>query len=102
VSIAALAGIEHQEAGLASGLINTGQQVGGAVGVAIASSVSLTHYNHLLKEGRPFPDAFTSGSQWAFWIMVGVGIAGLVATLVLVRGGDLAAIGAVEPAEAPA
>ena len=47
VSIAALAGVEHHEAGLASGLINTAQQVGGAVGVAVASSVSLSHFNHL-------------------------------------------------------
>ena len=76
VSIAALAGIEHHEAGLASGLLNTGQQVGGAVGVAVASSVSLSHFNHVVgKEG--FAKAFTSGSQWAFWIMVGVGVVGL-------------------------
>jgi EmrB/QacA subfamily drug resistance transporter len=101
VSIAALAGIEHQEAGLASGLLNTGQQVGGAVGVAVASSVSLSHYNHLLKQGRSFPDAFTSGSQWAFWIMVGVGVVGLLATLVLVRGDDLA-VPTADPVEVPA
>ncbi len=37
VSIAALAGVEHHEAGLASGLINTAQQIGGAVGVAVCS-----------------------------------------------------------------
>ena len=40
VSIAALAGVEAHEAGLASGLINTAQQIGGAIGVAVASSVS--------------------------------------------------------------
>src|SRR5262249_29857025 len=39
MSIAALAGIEHHEAGLASGLINTSQQIGGALGVAITSTV---------------------------------------------------------------
>jgi Na+/melibiose symporter-like transporter len=101
VSIAALAGIEHHEAGLASGLLNTGQQVGGAVGVAVASSVSLSHYNHLLKQGRSFPEAFTSGSQWAFWITVGVGVVGLLATLLLVRGDDLA-VPAADPVEVPA
>ena len=85
VSIAALAGVESHEAGLASGLINTAQQIGGAVGVAVASSVSLSHFNHLVKTGTPFPAAFTSGAQWAFWVSFGVAVAGLVATLVLIR-----------------
>src|SRR5262249_49442008 len=67
VSIAALAGVHSDEAGLASGLLNTTQQVGGAVGVAVASSVSLSHFNHLTAKGTPFAQAFTSGSQWAFW-----------------------------------
>ena len=89
VSIAALAGVEQHEAGLASGLINTAQQVGGAIGVAVASSVSLTHFNHLLKTGSSFAAAYTSGVQWAFWVMVGVSVAGLVATLVLVRPAEM-------------
>ena len=101
VSIAALAGIEYYEAGLASGLISTAQQIGGAIGVAIASSVQLSRYNHLVQKDG-FGKAFTSGSQFAFWIMVGVSVAGLLATLVLVRGADLAAMGVPEPAEAPA
>jgi EmrB/QacA subfamily drug resistance transporter len=90
VSIAALAGVQQQEAGLASGLINTAQQVGGAVGVAVTSSVLLTHSNHLLKTGTPFPQAFTSGTQWAFWVTVGIAVVGLIATLTLVRGEELA------------
>ena len=102
VSIAALAGIEHHEAGLASGLLNTGQQVGGAVGVAIASSVSLSHYNHLLKEGRSVPgrvherlavgvlDHGRSRRRRTCW-----------RRSTLVRGDELAAPAA-EPVEAPA
>ena len=43
MSIAALAGVEPREAGLASGLINTSQQIGGALGVAIASTIAFTH-----------------------------------------------------------
>jgi EmrB/QacA subfamily drug resistance transporter len=89
VSIAALAGVESREAGLASGLINTAQQIGGAIGVAVTSSVSLTHFNHLIKTGESFADAFTSGSQWAFWVMVGIAVVGLIATLVLIRPDEL-------------
>jgi EmrB/QacA subfamily drug resistance transporter len=93
VSIAALAGVDAHEAGLASGLINTAQQVGGALGVAVASSVSTTHFNHLVREGKPFGVALTSGSQWAFWVLVGIGVVGLAATLTLVRRDELAATG---------
>jgi EmrB/QacA subfamily drug resistance transporter len=89
VSIAALAGVEQHEAGLASGLINTAQQVGGAIGVAVTSSVSISHFNHLVSSGVPAPQAFTSGSQWAFWVTVGVAVAGLAATLTLVRRDEL-------------
>ena len=51
VSIAALAGVAPHEAGLASGLINTSQQIGGALGVAVLSTVSTTRTEHLLKQG---------------------------------------------------
>jgi hypothetical protein len=89
VSIAALAGVGHHEAGLASGLINTAQQIGGAIGVAVTSSVSISHFNHLVKTGTKVPDAFTSGSQWAFWVTVGIAVVGLAATAVLVRPSEL-------------
>ncbi len=89
VSIAALAGVEAEEAGLASGLINTAQQIGGAIGVAVASSVAISHFNHLVSTGTSAPAALTSGYQWAFWVMVGVGIVGLIATLVLIRSDQL-------------
>jgi EmrB/QacA subfamily drug resistance transporter len=97
VSIAALAGVESHEAGLASGLINTAQQIGGAVGVAVASSISITHFNHLVKTGESFPAAFTSGAVWAFWLLVGISIVGLLATVVLIRREELAPEGEAEP-----
>src|SRR5437660_5624962 len=53
VSIAALAGVAEREAGLASGLINTSQQIGGAVGTAVASTVFTSHFKTLIKQGRP-------------------------------------------------
>ncbi len=92
VSIAALAGVQPPEAGLASGLINTAQQVGGAIGVAVTSSISISHSAHEQKVGKSFAAAFTSGSQWAFWLCTGIAIVGFVATLILVRGDDLDAV----------
>ena len=53
VSIAALAGVSYDEAGLASGLINTAQQIGGAVGIAICASVSVSRFNSLMAAARP-------------------------------------------------
>jgi hypothetical protein len=89
VSIAALAGVEHHEAGLASGLLNTTQQVGGAIGVAVASSILVSHFNHLSAQGVPFPQAYTTASQWAFWAMFGVAIAAIIATVVLIRSDEI-------------
>ena len=61
VSIAALAGIPPREAGLASGLINTSQQIGGALGVAILTTVATTHTDTLLADGDSQPEALTGG-----------------------------------------
>jgi hypothetical protein len=72
VSIAALAGVESHEAGLASGLINTSQQIGGALGVAIASTVAFTHVTTLLKSGHTQAEALTGGFSLAFWVLAGV------------------------------
>src|SRR4051794_1781712 len=65
VTIAALAGVGQREAGLGSGLINTSQQVGGALGVAVASTVFATHFNSLLASGAAAPEALTGGFQRA-------------------------------------
>ena len=95
ISIAALAGVSHDEAGLASGLINSAQQIGGAVGIAICSSVSLTRFNHLVGvDGKA--QAFTSGTSLAFWVLVGLSVAAFLAGLTLIRREELA------PVEAPA
>src|SRR3954452_8636260 len=53
VSIAALAGIAETDAGLASGLLNTSQQIGAAIGVAVASTVAATHFQTLVTLVRP-------------------------------------------------
>jgi hypothetical protein len=89
VSIAALAGVTGTEAGLASGLINTNQQVGGALGLAILTTVSTTRTDRLLSDGASRPGALTEGFQLAFWVGVGFAALATVATLVALKRDDL-------------
>jgi EmrB/QacA subfamily drug resistance transporter len=100
VSIAALAGVPPREAGLASGLINTSQQIGGALGVAILTTVSTTRTENLIESGTDQPQALTDGFSLAFWVAAGFAVAAIIATLLLLRREDLAPEG--EPAHAPA
>jgi EmrB/QacA subfamily drug resistance transporter len=102
VSIAALAGVPPREAGLASGLINTSQQIGGALGVAILTTVSTTRAENLIEGGTDQPQALTDGFSLAFWVAAGFALAAIVLTLLLIRRSDLAPEGEGEPAHAPA
>src|SRR5438034_2719539 len=85
ISIAGLTGVAEREAGLASGLLNTSQQLGGAIGVAIASTVAATHLKTLTGEGKAVNVALTGGFPWAFWVCGAIGLLALP-TLVLLRG----------------
>jgi sugar phosphate permease len=85
VTIAALAGAPEEEAGLASGLINTSQQIGGAIGVAVTSTVAYTHVNDLLATGKAANVALTEGFQRGFWVVALVGAAALLVAIVFIR-----------------
>ena len=85
ISIAALAGVRQAEAGIASGLINTTQQIGGAVGIALLSTLAISRSEDELAAGAALPEAMTSGFQLAFWVGAGIALAGVVAALVLIR-----------------
>ena len=80
VSIGGLTGVAEHEAGLASGLINTSQQLGGAVGVAIASTVAATRLGTLLGAGEPANVALTGGFHLALWVCGGIALLALPAT----------------------
>lgn len=85
VSIAALAGVQEHQAGLASGLLNTSQQLGGAIGIAIASGVAASHTKALVHAGNAVPAALTGGFQSAFWVLGAIALLALPANFVLVR-----------------
>jgi EmrB/QacA subfamily drug resistance transporter len=97
MSIAALAGVAPQEAGLASGLFNTSQQIGGALGVALFSTVATNKTSDLLAGGESRAAALTSGFTLAFWVAVGFAALALVATLTMIHREELGSV-AVEAA----
>jgi EmrB/QacA subfamily drug resistance transporter len=82
VTIAAFIGVPHHLAGLASGLMNTSQQIGGAIGVAVASTI----FTSRAQSGHFTPAAFTSGYHWAFAALVAFAVVGAAAAFVLLRG----------------
>jgi EmrB/QacA subfamily drug resistance transporter len=86
ISIAALAGVEPHEAGLASGLLNTSQQIGGAIGVAVVTTIFTSRASDLMQSGHRPPDALTTGFQDGFWALVALSILGAVAAVALLRG----------------
>ncbi len=84
VTIGAVAGTRPDEAGLASGLINTNQQVGGALGLAILSSIAFAN----VPEGPPNPVALTDGFSDAFFVGALFALAGAVLALTVIRSAD--------------
>ena len=89
ISIAALAGVAEHQSGLASGLLNTSQQIGGAIGVAIASTVAASHTDTLLHAGRAAPTALTGGFHAAFLVLGAIGLIAVPAIFTLVRRDEL-------------
>jgi EmrB/QacA subfamily drug resistance transporter len=97
ISIAALAGVQPSEAGLASGLINTSQQVGGALGVAVLSTIATSTTSSAVTSGTAVPFALTDGFQAAFIGAAAIAIAGVLAAIVLIRRDDLTPQEIIEP-----
>jgi hypothetical protein len=106
VSIAALAGVEDHQAGLASGLIYTSQELGGALGIAIASSIAASRYITLLRGGDTVRAALTGGFHSALWVSGVIALLGVPASLLLIRKDEMAkavaaaALGDPQPAPA--
>jgi MFS family permease len=88
-TIAAVSGVEEREQGLASGLINTSQQIGGALGLAILSTIATTRTDHVMATGTSsLQNGLAEGFQSAFLGGAVIAALGFVATLVLIRTRD--------------
>ena len=102
MSIGALTGVQQSDAGIASGLINTSQQIGGAIGVAAATTIATTfstHYVHAHPGVSALSGgALTHGFQITFYVLAAIAAAGAVLAAVLTE--SRAVTVAVEPVDA--
>ena len=90
MSIGALTGVTQDEAGVASGLINTSQQVGGAIGVAVATTIATTFTSHYVSAHPGVTalggGALTHGFEITFYVLAAIATGGaLVAALLTER-----------------
>jgi len=98
ISIAALAGVQDAEAGLASGLINTSQQIGGALGIAALSTIATSQTENAVAAGTALPLALVDGFTAAFVAGVVIAGVGVVAALTLIRRDELEQAPEAQPA----
>jgi hypothetical protein len=96
-SIATLQGVSERDAGLASGLNNTFEQIGGAFGTAVLATVASAHTAGLLKAHEAVQPALNSGFRLAFTVGIVFPLLGLIASAFLLRGRRRRAAVALEP-----
>jgi EmrB/QacA subfamily drug resistance transporter len=108
VTLLATSGLQNDVAGLASGLFNTAQQVGGALGLAVLSTIAVDRTDNVLAglPGAPNPiqlgEALVTGFRGAFFAGALLLLAGLILLLTMLKKRDLEAIPVDEPLRVPA
>jgi MFS family permease len=86
ITIAATSGVAAEDSGLASGLLNTTQQVGGSLGLAVLSAVSTSRVTSALNGGSALPAALTHGFTGAFTVSAILCAVAAVLAIVLLPG----------------
>ena len=89
MAIGALTGVREADAGIASGLINTTQQIGGAIGVAAATTVAITFTDRYVDSHAGISAlsgaALTHGFQIAFYVLAATAAVGAVLAALLIE-----------------
>ena len=99
-SVATLTGVASRDAGLASGLNNTFEQVGGAIGTALMATIATARTEHLLHAGASHLFALDRGIQLSFAVAIALPVLGLIVSVLLLR--QTRPAGATEPLVATA
>jgi predicted MFS family arabinose efflux permease len=81
---------EERDGGLASGLMTTAQQIGGAIGIAALITIATDHTTRALHSGSPVASALTDGFQAAFHVEAGIIATAALLAVVLLRRGEVA------------
>jgi EmrB/QacA subfamily drug resistance transporter len=97
----AMKGATQSDAGLASGLVNTSAQVGGALGLAVLATLSATRTDNLLASGQSHAEALTGGYHLAFWIAAGLVAAAIVVAFFVLEADPAPQSGAEHEGELP-
>ena len=100
----AMSGATRSDAGLASGLVNTSAQVGGAIGLAVLATLATSRSNDLEAAGHSTASALTSGYHLAFWVASGLVVAAIAVAATVIEPESKAAehfVGDEEPGELP-
>jgi MFS family permease len=87
VLLAAMGDVEPQDAGLASGVVNTAFMMGGALGLAVLASVAASRTTHLLAGGHSHASALVGGYHIAFLIGAAFAALAAIAAATLLRAG---------------